>query len=304
MKFHIFFTDDVELVYDIVEEQITKKWANAINELDINELCKHNHYVGYTPESVVNEKVKRLYEINDLANQRLPNLSVNDSLTKENWNEVLHRMHVNFVELVSDEKHSDIWQDLTEYNDIIHWLESMLVTWWDEELRNQQAKLFRITLDFNKSRKKIFQPVPESAYKLFYPFSEFGNIYLHYTHIGKNPYGIFLDRDYTIPKDQLVIQHTFTASVRLVFSDNFLGGQSDKLKFLNNWKRFYQDRGGKDFWGYDFEDPRLGFGFMKIGELTELKIKNKNIDIPTSFDERHEFRKMLAGTKVLRWKAE
>lgn len=304
MKFVVNLNKNLTLVYNIVEEPITRIWKKVINMLTIDDICKKNHYVFYDPK-IISKKIEELYLINQEVNDRLPlENRVLEKISKDNWQDILNKMHINFVVLIKDSNHSDLWEKLTLYNDIIHYLDSRLQNWWDEEKKNKNGDFFRITLDFNKSQKKFFQPIPEDAYKLFSPFPNFGHLYLHYTHIGKGPFNIFIDRDFVLPKDQLVIQHTFTGSVRMIFSDNFLKGDESKNKFIEEWKIFYAARGGKSFWGYDFDDPRLGFGFIKIGDLSEIKIDDKNIDIPDTLEKRQEFRTILATTEVLNWHVE
>jgi hypothetical protein len=70
---------------------------------------------------------------------------------------------------------------------------------------------------------------------------------------------------------------------------------------MYRWGKYYDSRGGKDFWKIDINDPKLAFGYMKIGQLESITIDGKIIEIPTNMQSRHNFRKILVNTKVIDW---
>jgi hypothetical protein len=294
MQFVINFTNDISLIYDLVDEEITYQWLSIISSRSISDLCPINHYVGYISEEKIQAKIHRLYELSDLINEHAPDRVIKQDITKESWRVALHVMHVHFPELKNDIAYSHIWPLLTEYNDIIHWLESKLLNVWSNKSNMSESSLFRITLDFNKSNP-VFLPIPDSAYKLFDPYSLFGELKLHYTHVGKHAQELFIARDMTCPSEQFVPQRTFTASVRLLFTDDFK--RNDEMA---SWSRYYNSR-GKDFWNIDINDPKIAFGYMKIGQLNSIIIDGKMVEIPTTMQTRHEFRKKLVDTTVIGW---
>jgi hypothetical protein len=127
MKFKVNFTNNISIIYDLVDADIVKNWAELIKQKTISDCCKINHYIGYSDETVINSHINRLYVLSDLINQCIPDKVIKKEITKETWKEALQVMHVHFPEYRNDENYKDIWDNLSEYNDIIHWLESILL---------------------------------------------------------------------------------------------------------------------------------------------------------------------------------
>jgi hypothetical protein len=289
-QFVVGFTGNVELTYTLFNEEIVDSWITLIGNHTIGNCCPINHYVGYATQEFVQSKINRLYELADLINTHVPDRVIKQPITSENWKQALHVMHIHFPELKNDETYQHIWTHLSEYNDIIHWLESTF---------DKSSRYFRITLDFNKSNT-TFLPIPDSAYKLFTPFSNFGYLSLHYTHVGKHAQELFAVNDLICPSDQFVPQRTFSASVRMLFTDNFHDTSAKQQILTNKWKLFYNKR-DKDFWKYEIDDPKLAFGYMKIGELSCIRVNNSTVPIPSTIDELNEFRKLLVSLDVIDW---
>lgn len=289
MKFVVRFSKNIELHYDLIDHEIVSTWKRLISFHTISDCCPNNHYLGYASHSEIQEKIKRLYELCDLINARVPDRAIKHDITIDNWQHPLSVMHVHFPDLKNDRNYIDIWDYLTEYNDAIHWLETSLP-------RVGNSSFFRVTLDFNKANTR-FLSIPESAYELFTPDLIFGELLLHYTHVGKNAFELFFGKDFECPSDQFVPQRTFSASVRMYFTDNIVVPNAA-------WEKFYEDRGGKDFWKYDITDPKIGFGFMKIGQLSNILVDGNEISMPSSEEEVNAFRNELAQTTVIDWTVE
>jgi hypothetical protein len=64
-------------------------------------------------------------------------------------------------------KYKEVWPSLTEYNDNIHWLESMLLTVWTDDI--DANTMFRVTLDFNKTIFE-FYTISDESFKNFSHF--------------------------------------------------------------------------------------------------------------------------------------
>jgi hypothetical protein len=290
MQLRVKFTDGIILTYDLVNEEVVDGWAEMLKTRTINDFCPINHYVGYVSDEYLNSRIQRLYELADAINLHATERVIKVEITKDNYQSAINTMHIHFPELKNDEAYAHIWPQLTEYNDLIHWIESTVKSRWQNT--NSESGLFRITLDFNKSNTE-FRPIPVSAYKLFDGHSVFGELKLHYTHVGRHAQELFIARDRVCPVDQFVPQRTYSASVRMHFTDDFYINQY-------HWKAFYVMR-GKEFWGMDIEDPMLAFGYMKIGSLSNISINHKDVTIPVSVIDRHEFRRKLANTRVTGW---
>lgn len=290
-QFVVRFTRDIELTYTLVDEEIVEGWTNLISSHNINECCNTNHYVGYSTSEFMQSKINRLYELADIINSHVPNKVIKQQVTLDSWEKPLQTMHVHFPELKNNTDYQHIWNELSEYNDIIHRLESTL--------RNAGSGNFRITLDLNKANT-TFLDIPDSAYKLFTPFSNFGWLLLHYTHVGKHAHELFTTSDTVCPKDQFVPQRKYSASVRMIFTDNYHDTVQKQQHLKFRWRSFYNSR-SSEFWGYDIDDPKLAFGYIKIGELTHIKISDSIVSIPKTSEELHEFRELLVETQVIDW---
>lgn len=294
-KFKINFTNDISITYKLVKDIVVTQWAELISTQSITNVCPINHYIGYASEEFVQERINRLYELSDLINNEVPERVIKQDITKSNWKTNLHLMHIHFPDLKNDNSYIHLWPYLTEYNDIIHWLESILVNIWGDTKYPSKSSTFRITLDFNKTTD-IMLDIPDNSYHLFYPLMNFGDLLLQYTHVGKCAHEMFVLKDFDCPKDQFIPQRKFNASVRMYFLDNF--SPMDKVSLLyDSWKQFYNDKGGIDYWGLDIDDPKIAFGYMKIGEIESIS----DIDIPQTLEKMNQFRDKLSKTKVIDW---
>ena len=291
MLFRVNFTDNITLIYNLVNHEIVDSWADLITSQTINDLCPYNHYIGYASDEVLYKRINRLYELADIINANTPNQVIKMEITKDNYQDAINTMHVHFPLLKNDENYKHIWSVLSEYNDTIHWIESTIKNRYTT-IGMLESRLFRITLDFNKSGT-IFKEIPDSAYSLFDPDSLFGDLKLHYTHVGRHAQELFLANDMNCPEDQFVPQRLYTASVRMHFTENY---PIDR----NKWKIFYNQH-AKSFWKLDIDDPKLSFGYMKIGQLSNISMNNIDLTLPMTLEGRHEFRKKLVNTQVISW---
>lgn len=293
MKFSVNFTNNITLKYNLINHEIVTSWKNLIEACSISDLCPNNHYLGYASKQLVEQRIERLNYLADTINSFVPARVIKHPITTDNYQTSLSIMHVHFPDLKNNNAYEFMWDMLTEYNDIIHWLEASMPL-------IEKSSFFRVTLDFNKANKP-FLPIPDSAYELFTNECNFGDLLLHYTHVGKNASELFTTNDLVCPPDQFVPQRTFSASVRMHFFDNFHNTPEKKDRLQRNWKQFYETRGGKQFWRHDFNDPKIAFGFMKIGSLESITVANEMYPIPRSNEELNDFRNRLVETSVMGW---
>jgi hypothetical protein len=297
MQFKLNFTNGFSLVYNLVDKPIAKQWANLISQRNISECCSINHFMGWTTDEMIQEKINRLYELTDYINSFSPGRVIKQEINRDTWRQALQVMHVHFPEMKNDEKYRLVWDSLTEYNDVIHWLESAFIP---AKKFATESSLLRLTLDFNKT-DFIRYDIPDDAYELFDPFYEFGVLQLHYVHIGKHANEMFAVNDFECPKEQFVPQRQYSASVRMLFYDYFYRFPQLKQVLMDRWKKFYEDKGGKEFWGLDIEDPKMAFGFCKIGQLSQIFENENNYKLPETIEELHTFRSKLIQCEVVDW---
>lgn len=295
-KFEVNFTDNITITYNLVDNIVVDQWSNIIQQHTIEDCCPINHYIGYASEKLINTRLERLYQLADIINQDIPDRVIKQEINKNNWEYALQVMHVHFPDLKNDENYRHLWDYLTEYNDIIHWLESSFFNIWSITKFPSPSSVFRINLDFNKSTKKrLF--IPEESYKLFTSYYKFGDLMLHYCHVGKHAQELFITNDFECPKDQFIPQREFTSSVRMHFFDYFLALKEKQIEYDERWKKFYNAKGGFDYFGIDIDDPKIAFGYLKIGEIESISDRS----IPITLDELNEFRDKLVNTQIINW---
>lgn len=288
-QFIVNLENNVQLTYDIVNHDLTDSWSKLIVNRNISECCPINHYSGFASQELISARILRLYQLSDIINDFSPKKINKVEINADTWKNAFQIMHIHFPELKNDSNYEKYFPILTEYNDIIHWLESIFLNY-------NTKNLFRITIDFNKKIYE-FYPLPNSAYELCEPFLNFGDLTLHYTHVGRHALEQFIVNDFTCPKDQFIPQRTFNASVRLTFNNYYQNTYKTKINLISEWQKFYYNKGGKNYWGYDINDPMIQFGFIKIGSLNNIQKNNQYINLKnTDF-----LVLLLSENKILNW---
>jgi hypothetical protein len=295
-KFEVNFTDNITITYNLVDNIVVDQWSNLIQQHTIEDCCPINHYIGYASEELVNVRIQRIYQLADIINNDVPDRVIKQEINKNNWKHALQLMHVHFPDLKNDENYKHLWDYLTEYNDIIHWLESSFLNIWSPNRYPSSSSTFRLNLDLNKSSKDKL-PIPDESYKLFTSYFGFGDLMLHYCHVGKHAQELLVTNDFECPKNQFVPQREFTASIRMHFFDYFSDSEEKKVEYMKRWKEFYKAKGGFDYFGIDMDDPKIAFGYLKIGEIESISDRS----IPITLDELNDFRDKLVNTQIINW---
>ena len=114
MQFKINFTNNISMIYDLVNEDIAHSWALSIQQRNVSEMCNINHYTGYGSETLINQRIQRLYELADLINSYDTTRVIKQEINKDTWRVALHLMHIHFPDMKNDSKYADAWPLLTE----------------------------------------------------------------------------------------------------------------------------------------------------------------------------------------------
>ena len=297
-KAHFNF-DDFTLTYDLIDNEVSTLWQELLLETPFDLMCKDNHKSGFETREEVLRKTDRLYELAALINGYVPDGITLIKLDESNWKEALNKLHVHFPMLHTsyaipeNEFKSVLLPALEEYNDLIHWLEKAY-----DRIFGSQINMSTIYCDFNKTRVSRFVQIPESGYELFTPLTDFGTLCVHYAHVGRHPFELLAAQDYDCPSDQVLPQNQMTASCAMYFHDRDFhrirrwGADVNHLQKINEaFAAFYSARGGREFFGYELADPHLAFGYMKIGQLT-------NIDLFSTLEARDELRARLTNATL------
>lgn len=298
-QFNISF-GPVSLFYDLKEEVLAvTQWKKLISKSSIYDLCKINHKSSTGDINLVNARIERLYALADKMNSAYPDKVIKRELTRDTWRNALNEMHTHFPLTHANKDLFHLQNIATEYNDIIHWLESeLLIIWPVAEMPT--VNRFRICLDFNKGRMgKIFYQIDEQDFKHFSVDNGFGSLVLHYAHVGRHAAELFGAKDLICPKEQFVPQSRFTASCMMYFGFDHT---EKRAKFIaEEWEKFYYARGGKDFFGYDFGDERIRFGALKIGSLSKVINNNEILEFNTE-ENKNQVRQLLLQNDLLEFK--
>lgn len=294
MKFQVNFSNNISLIYKLdTSVSSLSTWVSEINRVTINDLCPLNHKNSTGNKQLIEKRITRLYELMDILNSVLPNSIVKESLTDSNRQEALNRMHVHFPNAHNMYYGKDVPLSLiaSEYNDIIHWLEG--------EYRSNGHEKFKIYLDFNKSGKTDSQEIKEEDFSKFDPCVGFGDLSLHYAHVGRHAREIFNTQDFACPKEQFVPQTKFTASIVMWFGGTPGHASTKEMSdlLLKSWNDFYYQRGGKEFFGRDIDDPKIAFGYLKIGKLSNIRIGETDVSFQT-LDETEYIRRLLITNDI------
>jgi hypothetical protein len=298
MQFKVNFTDDISLYYNLVDHDMVRHWSTLIAEQNITNCCKINHYSGYHDPDLVQQRISRLYDLLDIINTVVSEKIQKIIFSKDTFTDALNTMHVHFPEFKTRNEYSSIKLELDEYNDIIHWLEAILPDFYNKKTDSRQ---FSIKLDFNKSKPYQKHPIPESAYSLFNGYLSFGQLMLHYVHVGRHAWELMFANDLVCPKEQFVPQSEYKASVRLHFYDSTLDHKLFRESLDKKWNSFYLARGGKEFFEYDINDPKIGFGYCQIGTLEKVTIGSSEMTSPFTIKDIFYIRPKITKTRVLDW---
>lgn len=305
MKFVIRFGSDIKIKYKLIDDPIVDFWAQEIVRFTIDDCCKINHFSGYTSKANIEAKITRLYELADIINQYVTDKIQISPISGTDHNTALSNlaiMHTHFPELHGDSAFEHLHPILTEYNDIIHWLEGVLHVLYSDTA--DTSAVLTINLDLNKASNIGRYEIPEESYNLFYPYINFGDLHLGYTQVGRHAFELFMAKDLHCPKDQFIPQSVVTGTAYMYFTNYFHDTEEQKQEYIDSWKSFYEMRGGIDFWGYAIDDPRLRFGVIKIGEIESISINENNYPIPKSIEELNTFRSILVENEVTDWEIE
>lgn len=265
----------VELTYNLFDTEVVDIWSSMIINTNPTDIRPNS-----TPwRGIVKDwdsKILELETLIDKLNQWIPNkIKSKWDISDENLS--LNRLHKHFPELEQTETDPIKLGQLFQYNDLIHEIQSM----HNIRLRGKESMQLIICPE-NSLIKKV--DIPLLSFKEFTHKFYFGDLFLHYCHVGRHPFEIFLSNDINCPADQIIPQNSIYSYFSLKFFDlNF-----DKSKFHN----FYYN--SKLSWPYSLDDPKLAFGYIKMGELK--KINNSEI-----VDKGQVYSLIKKSNRILNW---
>lgn len=260
--------DNNKFTYELLDNSVVDAWAEFIKASAVNDL--RPSLDPWHGNSLYFLKIKEFNQIIKKINQWIPNkIDYFDVLNPE---ASLNSLHIHFPKQERIEQDPDRLEDLTVFNDLLHQI--------DLGIKSKGQRLFLLLFPDNGNRR----PLDDSEYSLFQPGWLFGDLMLHYPHVGRHPFEIFTTNDVDCPGDQIVCQHDISAAHTLRFFDAVV----DKEQFNN----FYTS--SNISWPYTLQDPKLSFGYIKLGNL--ISVNNQQLNKKQILD------KVKNSRKITNWK--
>lgn len=265
------------LTYSLFEHEPAQVWASLINKCVPTQLRSTLNPWQNFNLNALDDKIIRLEALIDQLNTWLPN----DKVILKKWNhddhqESVNRLHVHFPEQEQTEKDPNRRNQLSEYNDIIHEIEGIT-------LRPKQSRPYLLVCPDG------IQEVPLSDYSQFTAQRRFGELCLHYCHVGRHPFELFSANDVDCPIEQILPQHAVNAYHTLRFYDS-------------DWMDHWHKQAFKNFYGRStmrhklaFDDPKMAFGYISLGTLEKV---NDSVD----FTKELVYTLVSNCNKIVSWK--
>lgn len=246
-----------DLTYSLNDSLVSQIWASLMTQVSPKNIKPHsNPWRGILKDW--DKKVNELNELIASLNTWIPK-KIEDVWDDNDPNESLNKLHIHFPELEKSETDIDHIIQLGRYNDLIHEMQSL------NDVRNTNKEYMQLIICPDSSKIEHLD-IPENCFKEFEHKFYFGDLVLHYCHVGRHPYEVFISNDTTIPGDQIIPQKSIYTYHSLRFFD---------IVFSKLWfKKFYEH--SKLSWPYTYENPRLAFGYIKLGKLKLVNGKNWN----------------------------
>lgn len=265
MRFRFNFSN-VSLTYLLNDTETASGWLRQISRLTTSSLKRNelNHKHGFATPAEIDHHVNRIEELSNILGFEFNGTSP----------EALNQLHTNFPEFFKANVDKSLVPYAHELNLTIHWIE--------HESYNQQ--IFNVDFNHDASAWGRKQKFPLDEMSNFTTDFAFGTLHLHYIYIGRHYYEMCLANDLVSPPKHFRPQHEFNATCGLVFGE--VPPSCDPYDY-------FVRRGGKDFFGYDFNDPLMAKGFFKLGQLEGYE----------TLAERDDLRTKLNTSELLSWEA-
>lgn len=241
MQYNIWL-DENKFTYELLDNSVANTWAEFMKDADLDSLRPNLDPWHGLPN--LTEKIQEFNAVIENINQWIPEkINLFDADDPEHS---LNSLHINFPKQERIEQDNTRLEQLRNFNDLLHQI--------DLGLRSKGQRIFLLLCpDLGRSRS-----IEDSEYEFFQAGWRFGDLLLHYPHVGRHPFEIYTTNDRDVPSNQIVCQNKISALHTLRFFDAHIN--------KTDFKNFYQSSG--IVWPYEFSDPKLAFGYIKLGTLT------------------------------------
>ena len=267
--------DVIKLTYKLYSHGPAQTWAKLINNCSVEQLRKSLNPIRAVTN--IQDKINELIQLIEKMNSWMPTKIIAFSNTDTIANN-LNRLHIHFPELEKSETDTSRLYQLSAYNDLIHELETL------NDAKNSNKNLSYILLCPDAPGSNELISVED--FKYFTPNRNSGDLLLHYCHVGRHPFELYVNNDVNCPADQILPQYEISPFHTLRF-----------FEFKLDWKKFVNFYyASKLKWPYEITDPRLAVGYIPVGTL----IKINNIEIINNVTYQEELLTPLS--KIISWK--
>ena len=153
---------------------------------------------------------------------------------------------------------------IRQLNNICHEIESWVAADRKKAFEPEWMRPSQITTFLNAPRYDLH----EEDFELFKQNRydrELGGVYLHWSQVGKTLYEVF--RDEHAPKmtdalcSEINHQKYYSGEFDIEWGDTITETQDFKKEEMDQYRKWLKDN------GYDWEDPKLSLGYIKIGQV-------------------------------------
>jgi hypothetical protein len=268
--------DSYTFIYELSAHRPAQEWARQMDRLTVDSLR-----VGLDPwlgiHNLPEAKINRLNQLIDLLNEWIPD-KILDKWDSKNPQSSLNKLHIHFPEQEKTETDPARVNQLSEYNDVIHALEYLI--------RKISYKDSLCILVIPESDFKT--ELNTDDYQHFKASREFGELCLHYPHVGRHALELLNARDIVCPVDQIVTQKLITPYHSLRFSKD---PYSEK-QYHSAFDKFYKISKINQL--VDRNDPKIAVGYIPIGKLVSVNDSLVTIEVVTDIVKN--------TNKILGWK--
>lgn len=244
------FDTGYKLTYELEQHRPAQVWAGLMLNAEVNRLRPTlNPWLDFD-KSILVSKIKYLEDLAKAMNTWLPE-KITDTWDYNNHQQSVNKFHIHFPEHEKSETDPIRRKQLSEYNDLIHEIEILAGS------NNNNLKPHLLICPDRYENI----PLEDADYRLFRAQRKFGELCLHYCHVGRHPFELFSAWDITCPIDQIVPQtHITTFHTCRFYNDDF----------LEHWykPRFYEFYKQSTLrYIREWNDPKMAFGYIPIGQL-------------------------------------
>ena len=281
-----YYLDQGDIEFKIHDTQLGKKWWNKFKVKTPKDL------ESFSPACNCDLGLKTYAAILKNANSVIDGLDyliwylkghgypIEGKFDINNVRESLNRLHEHFPINLKHQDNSDIHEALKEYNLVIHWLETWNWFRLNNYDKNVVPTLIHNFFKIGEDEKWDF----EDEECTFDPMVSFGDVLIVYPQAGRHFTEILLAEDWNVPKEQILLHSKWSANIQI----NFFDIVTTPIQMQHAYEKFIE-MGGKDTFGRDWDDPRLGKGWIKVARLKENQDREKVLDIVNK------------STKILGW---